>query len=791
MALAAPLPTGAVTFAFTDIEGSTVRWERDRDAMQDAVRRHDAILRAAITEHGGHVFKTIGDAFCAAFARPEDAVAAMLSAQRALASEDFSAIDGLRVRAALCTGTAEERDGDYFGPAVNRVARLMAAATGGQVLLSHSTAGLLESSGISLRDLGEHRLKGLDDAERIFQLLADGLPGDFPPLRSVDGEEIHPTPGFTGRDEELAAVAAALESNDSIATIHGLGGTGKSSLAREYAWRNRSRYAVTWWLNAQTESGIIDGLVRLGTLFVKGLDQIDDRRAAAQQVVRSTLTGFAKPVLLIFDNLEDERLLRTWQPKTGSHLLATSRNTAWSADVRAIALDVWRVETAIAYLQRESGRTDLTEADARAIAEALGSLPLAMSHAAASLRGMRTVAPQRYLQRVGEHLKNAPADAEYPRSVFATFSTSIAQAEYQAAGAGAVLCFAASFAPVAIPDELFRQPIDRYPQGLRPAVPGRGDALDLRSAVADDLRLDGCLSALDRLSLLTFATASRSYSLHRLVQFAARDLAVDDARAWQRCAVSVADATFPEVEFANWNQCERVLPHARAALGSLPSDTELLPAASVASRSGAYLRERGDYASAASLAMRGLAIREQALGLNHPDVAQSLKDLTNVYWRQGRYAEAESFSRRALAIYEQAVGPDHPDVADCLHNLAVLYWNTGRYAEAEPLTTRALAIREQALGPSHPKVALSLNQLAVVYRDKGATRRLSRCTFAGWRFGSRRLGSTIPPLRIASAISRWCSCSKGVMPRRSRCTFARRRFWRRRSDPTIPTLRLS
>lgn len=226
MTLAAPLPTGAVTFAFTDIESSTVRWERDRAAMHEAVRRHDAIMRAVITEHGGHVFKTIGDAFCAAFTHPEDAVAAMLATQRALAAEDFSGIDGLRVRAALCTGTADERNSDYFGPTVNRVARLMAAAAGGQVLVSHSRAELLESSGIILRDLGEHRLKGLDDAEHIFQLLADDLPSDFPPLRSMDGEDIYRTPGFTGRDEELAAVAVALGSNDAIAAVHGLGGTG-------------------------------------------------------------------------------------------------------------------------------------------------------------------------------------------------------------------------------------------------------------------------------------------------------------------------------------------------------------------------------------------------------------------------------------------------------------------------------------------------------------------------------------------------------------------------------------
>src|SRR5580704_12648054 len=124
-------PTGTVTFLFSDIEGSTQRWDRDRTTMQDAVRRHDALMETAIAAYDGYVFKTIGDAFCAAFWRPEDAVAAILDAQRALAAEDFSAIDGLRVRAAVHTGTADERNGDYFGPALNRVARLLAIGNGG------------------------------------------------------------------------------------------------------------------------------------------------------------------------------------------------------------------------------------------------------------------------------------------------------------------------------------------------------------------------------------------------------------------------------------------------------------------------------------------------------------------------------------------------------------------------------------------------------------------------------------------------------------------------------------
>ena len=178
---------GEVTFAFTDIEGSTARWERDGVAMQDAVRRHDAIVQAAIVQGGGHVFKTVGDAFCSAFAAPEDAVAAMLAAQQALSAEDFSTVDGLRVRTAIHTGPAEMRDGDYFGPALNKIARLLAIGHGGQVLLTAETAALVDGTlpaDVSLRELGAYHLKDFTSPQRLYQLLVPGLMAEFPPLRS-------------------------------------------------------------------------------------------------------------------------------------------------------------------------------------------------------------------------------------------------------------------------------------------------------------------------------------------------------------------------------------------------------------------------------------------------------------------------------------------------------------------------------------------------------------------------------------------------------------------------------
>ncbi len=180
------LPTGTVTFLFTDIEGSTKLWEGHRGAMGPALTRHDALLRGAVAAHAGYVFKTVGDQFCAVFRRVPDAVAAAIEAQRVLQSEGWEVPGGLRARMALHAGIAEERDGDYFGPTLNRVARILSAAHGGQVLLSQAAWELACDEllpEVQVRDLGERPLKDLRRPERLYQLVAPGLPADFPPPR--------------------------------------------------------------------------------------------------------------------------------------------------------------------------------------------------------------------------------------------------------------------------------------------------------------------------------------------------------------------------------------------------------------------------------------------------------------------------------------------------------------------------------------------------------------------------------------------------------------------------------
>ena len=238
----AELPSGTVTFLLTDVEGSTARWEKQPDAMAAALTRHDALIRAAIIQHDGSVVKTMGDAFHAVFRDASDAVAAAVDAQRRLLDESWDDLGGLRVRMALHTGVTEERDGDYYGPPMNRVARLLSIGHGGQILLSEATAALTRDGlpdRVTLDDLGAHRLKDLTRPERVFQLLAPDLPTETRPLASLDARPhnlpTHPTP-LIGRKEVAAAVEALLLRDDvRQVTLTGPGGTGKTRLSLQVA----------------------------------------------------------------------------------------------------------------------------------------------------------------------------------------------------------------------------------------------------------------------------------------------------------------------------------------------------------------------------------------------------------------------------------------------------------------------------------------------------------------------------------------------------------------------------
>lgn len=225
-------------FLFTDIEGSTRLWERDAHTMRLALECHDGILAHVMAAHDGHIFKTIGDAFCVAFDDASDALHAALDAQRELlVAERNGTVPPLRVRMAIHAGEAEEKDGDFFGPALSRVNRLLDAGHGGQILVSSAAKASLDGTlpeGVEMRDLGERRLKDLPGSERIFQIAAADLPSTFPPIRTLDPRAGNlpawPTP-FIGRESEVAEVSRRVREEARLLTLTGPGGTGKTRLA--------------------------------------------------------------------------------------------------------------------------------------------------------------------------------------------------------------------------------------------------------------------------------------------------------------------------------------------------------------------------------------------------------------------------------------------------------------------------------------------------------------------------------------------------------------------------------
>ena len=326
-----PLPTGTVTFLFTDIEGSSRLWENYGDTMAVALARHDAILRETVEARGGNIFKTIGDAFCVAFPVATGALEAAVAAQRLLRDEPWQDIERLKVRIGIHTGSAESRDGDFFGPVLNRVSRLLAAAHGGQVLLTLATEELVRDhlpEGISLRDLGERRLRDLNRPERVFQVVAPDLPSDFPALRSL---EIFPNnlpvqlTSFIGREKEMNEVKRLLGTTH-LLTLTGTGGTGKTRLSMQVAADLLDQFSDGVWL------------IELAT--IEDADQVAPAIAAPLRVREEpgqqmllTLTNYLrnKKLMLILDNCEHliaecariaETLLRACP---GLQILASSR----------------------------------------------------------------------------------------------------------------------------------------------------------------------------------------------------------------------------------------------------------------------------------------------------------------------------------------------------------------------------------------------------------------------------------------------------------------------------------
>jgi len=426
-----------VTFLFTDIEGSTGMWQAAPEVMPAALARHDAIVRSAVESNSGYVFSTGGDGFGVAFARAGEAVAAALEAQVGLAAEVWPEGAPIRVRMGLHTGEVSERDGDYFGTPVNQTSRLMALGHGGQVLCSQATASLVGDT-VALLDLGDHRLRDLSAARRVFQI-GDGR---FPALRSVDT-----VPGnlptilteLVGRSEDMAGLVALL-ARERLVTLTGVGGVGKTRLALAVAAASVASFPDGCWFAELAPASTGEEVVRAV--------------AAAMGTAATEVSGLARflsdrRVLIVLDNCEHvlSDATRLAEAVLGSGpdvvIVATSReplgvNGEVVRGVRSLTVPDPEVSSAealvasavslfVARATSASERFTLDDSNVDAVVEIcaqLDGIPLAIELAAARVRGM---APAEIARRLNERFRLLTANKrslERHRTLLATVSWS-------------------------------------------------------------------------------------------------------------------------------------------------------------------------------------------------------------------------------------------------------------------------------------------------------------------------------------------------------------------------------
>jgi predicted ATPase/class 3 adenylate cyclase/Tfp pilus assembly protein PilF len=734
------LPTGTVTFLFTDIAGSTRLWEEYPEAMRVALARHDELLRQAIESNNGYVFKTVGDAFCAAFATAPDALNAALGSQCALYAEPWPGAISLCVRMALHTGTAELRDTDYFGQPLNRVARLLGAGHGGQTLLTDVAHDLTRDTlppFVALKSLGEHRLRDLGRPEPVFQLLHPTLPSEFPPLKSLDNPDLpnnlpQQVTSFIGREKEIESVKTLL-GKTRLLTLTGSGGCGKTRLALQVAADVLENYPDGAWL-------IELAPLADPALVTQSVAQAIGVTEAPGKPLVQTLVDFlkVKRLLLVLDNCEHvldscSRLVDTLiRACPHVQVLASSREGLGIAGEQTYRIpslslpDARQAQTVESLSQYEAVRLfieralavqstfTVTNANAPALAQLcvrLDGIPLALELSAARMRslsveeinskldnrfrlltgGSRTALPRQQTLRAlidwSYDLLNAQEKALLCRlSVFAGGWT-LAAAEQVGAG-----------------ENESGERIEDW------------EVLDLLTSLTD--------------KSLVVAEAEQGHTRYHLLETVrqyARDRLAENGESLVirtrhgACFLRLAEETNPKLtgsEQAYWfSLLEEEHDNFRLALTFYAEDTEGTAAGENGLRMGAALQyfwqTRGHLREGRE---RLYALLAHPRGQEPTKIrADALNGAGSVAFRQGDSTAARVLFEESLVIRREL--GEKSGIATCLLNLGSVAFVQGDYAGARSLYEQSLMIARE-LG-NKVGIAVSLNNLGNVAHGQG------------------------------------------------------------------------
>jgi predicted ATPase/class 3 adenylate cyclase len=684
-----PVPTGTVTFLFSDIENSTALWDQHPVGMRVALKRHDRILQDVMTAHGGFVFSHGGDGVAVAFQRAGDAVTAAVEAQRVLLGEPWPAGVELRVRMGLHTGEADERDGDYFGPPLNRAARLMSAAHGGQILVSSTTADMLWSmTGIELVDQGSLDLRGVSEPVHAFGVTAEGVPWfELEPrtIRTLVGNLPAPPNEWFGSVAELRRRVANLP-HRRLVTLTGPGGVGKTRMALEAAAVTADEYGDGVWLVelAPLADPTSVGLAVAATLSIQPQGDV-----GVVETIADWLRG--RRLLLVLDNCE--HLLAAAGDLTSAivtrcptvTVLATSREPLGVDGERVVPLSGLGIADAVDMFRDRVSSVDdtvtLSAADdhaaIEAICEQLDGLPLAIELAAARLRSM-TLTEVRH--RLGDRLRLLGSSSRRGLDRHRTLQATVDWSYQLLTGDERMLfdrlcVFAGGFDLPAAESICATQPLDAADVfGLLASLVDKSMLIADRNADETRYRL---LETLRQFATERLAEAGNVDELRdrHLSHYVA--VANQASRLWASPGQTTADDIF-----------EREWDNLRAAQGWAVATANLHAAELIVIATGWHGHARARYEHG-DWAERTLELESAGL---HP--------MSATYFWAAHRATSAGENDAVIAFAERGIlaapWPDHPDAAECWGILIGAYVGSGRDGAAvEP--ARHVALLEPAL----------------------------------------------------------------------------------------------